>query len=92
MDDELGFGPTDFLQVTSTLAGIAIALATLTEGEGPKLIGVYVVPTTLLIAGLFLVGSSLLAMDGIWQRAGLRYGTDLFARSLDLHPHRMRGV
>jgi hypothetical protein len=59
----------DLLQVTTTIAAIALALATLTETRGPQASGIYLIPLTLLFAGFFALGGSLFAIEDLREEA-----------------------
>ncbi len=59
----------DLLQTATTIAAIALALATLTDNRGPAVDEVYLIPLTLLFAGFSAVGGSLFAIEDLREDA-----------------------
>lgn len=62
---------SDLLQVTVTIAGIAVALAALTLDRGPAIRGARVLPIVLLFAGLPSVVGAVYAVAEMRWEAGL---------------------
>jgi hypothetical protein len=56
----------EVLQVATTVAAVAIALAALTEDEGPSGGGIHAIPAIFLIAGLLALIASLYALSAVW--------------------------
>ncbi len=74
------------LQIGATIAAIAVALATLGQGEGPTIGEVEILLGAFLVVGLVNIFGSLWAMAAIWDAAGLRMSEDLLAGNTDGHP------
>jgi hypothetical protein len=95
MDDEaiqarqLPLEPGVPLQISTTIAAVAVALAALGQGEGPQIGDLEIMPGVLLVVGLVNIFGSLGAMAAIWDNAGLRVSDDLLAGSADGHPDLM---
>lgn len=66
--------PGELLQVTSTIAAVAIALATLTAQDRSLQVGWFPIDLFFLLGGLFSLLGSVFAMVELWREAGL----DLF--------------
>jgi hypothetical protein len=75
------------LQIGTTIAAIAVALATLGEDDGPTLgDDLHIVPAAFLFVGLVAIYASLFALSAIWVAAGMRFSDDILAGNADAHP------
>lgn len=63
--DQPSYQSGQLLQTATTIAAIAIALATFMNKKGPQQDGYYLIPLTLLVAGLFATAGSLYAMHDL---------------------------
>ena len=63
--------PGELLQTSTTIAAVAIALATLTAEDESLLVDWLPVDILLLLGGLSSLAGSLFAMVALWEEAGL---------------------
>lgn len=73
------------LQIGTTIAAIAVALATLVEDDGPTLGQLRVVPAAFLLVGLVSIYGSLYALRAMWAVAGMDFAEDILAGNADAH-------
>jgi len=71
LEDQPPYRAGELLQTAATVATIALALATLTENRGPDVDGYFLIPLTLLFAGVLAVAGSGYAMAALWDEIGL---------------------
>ena len=78
--------PAVLLQIGTTIAGIAVALATLTRDEDALADDFQEVSLALLLVGLVSTYASLYAMAALWHRAGIS-SRDILAGHETDYPH-----
>lgn len=77
MDERLGLNASDLLQVSTTIAALALALAELGQQRGPRIGEFYALTLALLFVGVVALVSSMYALAQLWDDAGM-FGRDLF--------------
>ena len=73
------------LQIGTTVAAVAVALATLAQDTGPTIGDLKVVAGLFLVVGLVSIYGSLSAMAAIWVAADMRFAEDILGSNAEAH-------
>lgn len=82
-----GLDAAVLLQIGTTIAAVAVALATIAQDNGPAYRGFQLVPAAFLIVGLVSIVGSLYAMAAIWSGVGMQINEDILAGNATAYPH-----